>query len=127
MNYKKKPEKIIIDNLTNMGKLPPQALEIEEVVLGAIMLEKTSFDRANTLINENDFYTESHKEIYKAFKALSLVNSNIDMLTVANYLKTSLKSEICGGLSYVIGLTNNISSTANLETHCLILKQKRDI
>lgn len=117
-------QKIIIDDLINNGKIPPQAVDLETAVLGGCMLEKGAYDRAATLINSNDFYTDGHKLIFATMQELAAANKPIDILTVSNNLRDLGNLELVGGLFYISTLTNNVSSTANLETHCLIVKQK---
>jgi replicative DNA helicase len=106
------------------GKVPPQAKELEEAVLGAIMLEKSAFDTVVEILKPECFYTEGHQRIYKAMQALAQKSQPIDILTVVEELKTREELEIIGGPYYVTKLTNAVVSSANIETHSRIILQK---
>jgi replicative DNA helicase len=106
------------------GKLPPQAIELEEVVLGAIMLEKDALTAVIDILKPETFYKEIHQHIYQAIQDLFRKTEPVDMLTVTNQLKKNGKLEIVGGPYYITQLTNRISSAANIEYHARILMQK---
>lgn len=106
------------------GKVPPQAKELEEAVLGAIMLEKGAFDVVVELLKPECFYVEAHQRIYKAMQSLALKSIAIDMLTVVEELKFNGDLEIVGGPYYVTKLTNSVVSSANIEAHSRIVLQK---
>jgi replicative DNA helicase len=109
---------------TVYGKLPPQARELEEAVLGAIMLEKSAFDTIVEILKPECFYTDAHQIIFKAFQNLAQQSMPIDMLTVVEQLKKSEELEAVGGAYYVTKLTNAVVSTANIEAHARIILQK---
>ncbi|MFT4156117.1 replicative DNA helicase [Parafilimonas sp.] len=109
---------------TVYGKLPPQARELEEAVLGAIMLEKSAFDTVVEILKPECFYTDVHQRIFKAFQNLAQQSMPIDMLTVVEQLKTSEELEAVGGPYYITKLTNAVVSTANIEAHSRIILQK---
>jgi len=109
----------------NVGKIPPQEIEIEKAVLGAIMIEKDSLLDVIDILNINSFYLDSHIEIYKAIIQINERSESIDILTVSNQLKTNGKLELIGGDYYIAQLTNRISSAANIEFHARIIKQKQ--
>src|ERR1700754_1351719 len=113
-------------DLTTMvyGKLPPQAKDLEEAVLGAIMLEKSAFDTVVEILKPECFYVDSHQRIYRAMQGLQQKNQPIDILTVVEELRTREELEIVGGPYYVIKLTNMVGSSANIETHARIILQK---
>lgn len=123
---KKRRNKPQVD-LTTMvyGKIPPQAKELEEAVLGAIMLEKSAFD---TLIDTNlkpeCFYVEAHQLIFKAMQSMQQRGVPIDILTVVEELKRLEQLEIVGGAYFVSKLTNMVVSTANIDAHARIILQK---
>ena len=78
------------------GKLPPQARDLEEAVLGAIMLEKSAFDTIVEILKPECFYTDAHQRIFRAFQSLAQQSMPIDMLTVVEELKTKEElEEIC--------------------------------
>ncbi|HAS91578.1 MAG TPA: replicative DNA helicase [Clostridiales bacterium] len=106
------------------SKIPPQATDIEELVLGAVMLEKNAFKIANDKINSDVFYKESNRKIYLACENLNNKDLPIDILTVCNELKRINELEAVGGALYVSQLTNRIVSAQNIEFHCAILLQK---
>src|SRR5450432_3861261 len=99
------------------GKVPPQAKELEEAVLGAIMLEKSAFDTIIEILKPECFYTDAHKRIFRQFKSLAQQSMPIDMLTVVEELKTKEELEEAGGPYYITKLTNAVVSTANIEAH----------
>ncbi len=88
------------------GKVPPQAKELEEAVLGAIMLEKNAFDVTVELLKPECFYVEAHQRIFRAMQGLQQKNSPIDLLTVVEELKTREELDLIGGPYYVTKLTN---------------------
>jgi replicative DNA helicase len=106
------------------GKVPPQAKELEEAVLGAIMLEKGAFDVAVEIITPDTFYVDSHQRIFKAMKSLANKSQPIDIMTVVEQLRFSEELDLVGGPYYVTKLTNAVVSGANVEAHCRIMLQK---
>ncbi|MBS1761111.1 MAG: replicative DNA helicase [Bacteroidetes bacterium] len=106
------------------GKVPPQAKDLEEAVLGAIMLEKTAFDSAVKILKPECFYVEAHQRIFRAMQSLSTKNQPIDILTVAEELRFKEELEMVGGAYYVTKLTNAVVSSAHIEAHARIILQK---
>src|SRR5882762_556413 len=106
------------------GKVPPQAKELEEAVLGAIMLEKSAFDTVVEILKPECFYLEGHQRIYKAMQTLVHKSQPIDILTVAEELRTREELEMVGGPYYVTRLTNAVVSSAHIEAHARIILQK---
>src|SRR3990170_8969951 len=90
------------------GKVPPQAKDLEEAVLGAIMLEKGAFDSVVEILKPECFYVESHQRLYKAMQALAQKSQPIDIYTVVEELKTREELDIVGGPYYVTKLTNTV-------------------
>jgi replicative DNA helicase len=113
-------------DLNNMmyGKVPPQARDLEDAVLGAIMLEKSAFDTIVEILKPECFYTDAHQKIYKAMQSLAGNSMPIDLLTVVEELKKREELEIVGGAYYISKLTNSVVSSANIETHARIILQK---
>jgi replicative DNA helicase len=113
-------------DLTTMvyGKLPPQAKDLEEAVLGAIMLEKSAFDTVVEILKPECFYVEAHQQIYRAMQSLAQKSQPIDILTVVEELKRKEELEVIGGPYYVTKLTNMVVSTANIDAHSRIILQK---
>jgi len=106
------------------GKVPPQARDLEEAVLGAIMLEKSAFDTVIEILKPECFYVDAHQRIFTAFQNLAQKSLPIDILTVVEELKFSEELETVGGPYYVTKLTNAVVSTANIEAHSRIILQK---
>jgi replicative DNA helicase len=106
------------------GKVPPQARELEEAVLGAIMLEKSAFDTVVEILKPDCFYVDAHQRIFKAFQSLADQSQPIDILTVVEELKRKEELDTVGGPYYVTRLTNSVVSTANIEAHARIVLQK---
>ncbi len=122
---RKSRRKTSVDVSTMMyGKVPPQAKELEEAVLGAIMLEKTAFDTVIEILKPECFYVDAHQRIYNAFKALADKSMPIDLLTVVEELKFREELDMVGGPYYITKLTNSVVSSANIETHARIVLQK---
>ena len=106
------------------GKVPPQAKDLEEAVLGAIMLEKSAFDTIAEILKPECFYVEAHQRIFKCMQGLQQKSQPIDILTVVEELKSKSDLEIVGGPYFVTRLTNTVVSSANIEAHARIILQK---
>ena len=106
------------------GKIPPQAVDLEEAVLGASMLEQDAYLSIAHILKPEYFYKEAHQIIFRAIETLSGQNNPIDIITVADQLKQSGELDLVGGPYYITKLTNPISSAANIEYHSYILYQK---
>ena len=106
------------------GKVPPQAKDLEEAVLGAIMLEKSAFDTVVEILKPECFYVDSHQKVYKAMQGLAQKSQPIDILTVVEELRSREELEIVGGPYFVTKLTNAVVSAANIEAHSRIILQK---
>ena len=114
----------------NLGKLPPQALDLEEAVLGALMLEKNALTAVIEFLRPDHFYTEQHREIYQAIVDLFKASEPVDMRTVVAQLRKNAKLEVVGGAYYIAELTSKVSSAANIEYHARIIIEmaiKRDL
>lgn len=109
---------------SEVGKLPPQAIDIEEAVLGAMMLEKTAINDAIDILQPESFYKEGHQKIFAAIQQLFQDSQPIDILTVTSKLRTNGHLDIVGGPAYIAGLTNRVASSANIEFHARIIQQK---
>jgi replicative DNA helicase len=126
LNKDRKPRRKSSIDLSTMvyGKVPPQAKDLEEAVLGAIMLEKSAFDAVVEILKPECFYVDANQRIYKAMQGLQQKNQPIDILTVVEELRSRDELEIIGGPYYVTKLTNMVVSSANIETHSRIILQK---
>lgn len=106
------------------GKIPPQAVELEEAVLGAIMLEKDAVLQVIDLLKPESFYRDPHQKIYQAIVDLTSANKVIDMLTVTEELRRKKLIDEVGGPVYIAKLTSGVSSAAHVEFHARIVAQK---
>ncbi|MFK8103610.1 MAG: replicative DNA helicase [Saprospiraceae bacterium] len=106
------------------GKVQPQALPLEEAVLGAIMLDKDALPVILDILRSESFYSDAHQLIYKAMLRLFEKTQPIDLLTVTEELKKSGDIDTIGGPYYLVELTNRIASAANIEYHARIIAQK---
>lgn len=121
-NKRKKTE--LSFNPFDVGKLPPQAPDLEMAVLGAIMLEKKAINEVSDLLTADSFYVDAHSRIYAACIALNKRGNPIDILTVVNELKSRSELEIVGGAYYVSTLTNRVAGSYNIEYHSRVVQQK---
>lgn len=113
-------------NLTNIdiGKIPPQAIEMEEAVLGAILIEPNVFDKLNTILKPTSFYRREHEVIYEACKMLYDNMNPIDIITVPEQLRKMDGLDEVGGVSFITRLSARVSSSVHAEYHAQIVQQK---
>ncbi|WP_214071241.1 replicative DNA helicase [Mucilaginibacter sp. dw_454] len=109
---------------TGLGKLPPQAIDLEEAVLGALMLEKDALSSVIDILKPDVFYKDSHQRIFKTIQWLFEKTSPVDILTVTSQLRAQGELEMIGGAYYITELTNRVASAANIEYHSRIIIQK---
>ena len=106
------------------GKMPPQALELEEAVLGALMLERDALTNVIDILKPQSFYKDAHARIFHAIEQLFIRSEPVDILTVTQELKKTGELDIIGGAYYITQLTNRVASAANAEFHARIVAQK---
>lgn len=106
------------------GKLPPQAVDFEEAVLGAMMIDKKGIDEVIDILQPEAFYKPGNKAVFEAIDQLFVGNQPIDLLTVSAQLRKNGKLDIAGGDAYLVGLTQKISSSAHIEFHSRVILQK---
>ncbi|MFN5168704.1 MAG: replicative DNA helicase [Cyclobacteriaceae bacterium] len=116
-----KSKLLVRDISESLGKLPPQALDLEEAVLGALMLEKNALTAVVEFLRPEHFYSEQHQEIYNAIIDLFKSSEPVDMRTVVAQLRKNAKLDLIGGAYYVAELTSKVSSSANIEYHARII------
>jgi replicative DNA helicase len=105
-------------------KVPPQAIDVEMAVLGAMLIEKDAILKAIDIINDSDFYKEIHRQIFLAIHDLYIENQPVDLLTISQALKKNgLFSEV-GGASYLTSLINSVQTAANVEYYAYIIRDK---
>ncbi|EHQ30203.1 replicative DNA helicase [Mucilaginibacter paludis] len=109
---------------SGLGKLPPQATDLEEAVLGALMLEKDALSSVIDILKPEVFYRDSHQKIFQAIRTLFEKTSPVDILTVTSQLRMQGELEMIGGAYYITELTNRVASAANIEYHSRIIIQK---
>jgi replicative DNA helicase len=126
-NYrpKKKKSEINIGAVgLELGKVPPQAVDLEAAVLGASMLEKDVITDVMDILRPESFYKDAHQKIYTAIVNLSQRNEPVDIYTVTQELKRSEQLEEIGGAQYLSSLTLKVGSAANIDYHAKIVAQK---
>ncbi len=106
------------------GKLPPQAQELEDSVLGAIMIEKEAYGSVADLLRPEVFYKDQNRLVYEAIRALAAKDQPIDILSVVEKLKSQGTLDQAGGAVYLADLTRRVASTAHLRYHAQIVAQK---
>jgi len=111
-------------SLVDGGKLQPQAVDLEEAVLGAMMLEKNAVNEGIEILQPESFYKESHQKIFAAIMELFKQSEPIDILTVTNRLRKDGLLDEVGGPYYISQLTNKVASAANIQFHARIISQK---
>ncbi|MDO9260444.1 MAG: DnaB-like helicase N-terminal domain-containing protein, partial [Flavobacteriaceae bacterium] len=126
-NIKSQPVKNIktskVINLEK-GKIPPQAVDLEEAVLGAMMIDKKGVVEVIDLLHPEAFYKEAHQDIFSAIITLFHEAKPTDLLTVSNQLRTDGKLDKVGGDYFLVSLTQKVSSSAHIEYHARIILQK---
>jgi len=119
-----KNTKNITSTLDYADKIPPQAIDIEEAILGALMLENDAILQISGSIRPEMFYKDVHQKIYSGILELSLKGKQIDLMTVSEILRKNECLDEVGGPYYIAQLTNKVASASNIEYHSLILSEK---
>lgn len=112
---------LVRDLSESLGKLPPQALDLEEAVLGALMLEKNALTAVVEFLRPEHFYADAHNLVYTAIIDLFKASDPVDMRTVVSQLRKNGKLELVGGAYAIAELTSKVSSAANIEYHARII------
>ena len=120
--YKKGPNEAPKESAT--GKLPPHDTELEEIVLGALMLEKDAYMNVADILSPDAFYDPVHAKIYEAISTLGFNQRPIDMMTVAQQLRVNGTIDEVGGAVRLADITNKVYTAANVEFHAKIIQQK---
>jgi replicative DNA helicase len=123
-NYKKQTQAEDQDILESQGRIPPQAVEVEEAILGSMLIESEAATIALNLLKTDDFYKPGHRFIYDAMKSLHENGNALDMLTIETELSDQGHLDQIGGSGYLIDLTRAVTSAANIEYHCQIVIEK---
>ena len=109
---------------TSIGHVPPQDVEIEKALLGALLIDRDAFTVVSELISPETFWDPRHQKIYNAIQTLNIKELPVDYLTVMDELKREGTYEEVGAPAYIIGLTENVMSSAHIEHHASILRDK---
>lgn len=109
---------------STLGHVPPQSVDMEKVVLGALMIDTDAFSVISELLRPETFYDPRHQKIYHAIQTLNLNEQPVDMMTVCEELKREGTYEEVGAPTYIVDLTQLVASSANIEFHARILAQK---
>lgn len=118
------PGKKVTATLPDFGKVPPQAIDMEEAVLGAIMLEKEAVITILDILKPESFYKEANQKIFNAIKTISFREYPVDLYTVTEELRATNELESVGGPVYLTQLTSKVVSAAHVEYHARIVAQK---
>ena len=108
----------------SQGKLPPNAVDFEKLIIGSCLIDKNGLDHAVDLLSSEVFYDPRHQEIFKAIFYLFNNNHPVDLMTVIQELKRTEKLNAAGGDHYIIELTMGVSSSAHIEYHVRIVLEK---
>lgn len=107
-----------------VDKLPPQNLEAEQFILGAILIDNSALTTALELLTYEDFYKDSHKKIFMAMAELFNKNEPIDLITMTDYLRRINDLEAVGGSQYLTSLVTMVPTSANIKYHSMIVREK---
>ncbi len=119
------PYLMTAENLLKTDNIPPQSLEIEQAILGAMMIERSAIEKAQSILNAEDFYRHAHRVIYEAIIALNLRDEPVDLLTLQEQLRLTNQMEEAGGASYLLQLMDAVPSAANAEYYARAVEEKR--
>lgn len=122
--YKKDNFKNEATILEQEGRVPPQAVEVEEAVLGAMLIEHGAATIALQMLKPTDFYKPANRHIFETLSNLYERDNPLDLLTVENELRDNELLDICGGPTYLSDLTRSVSSAANIDYHAQIITEK---
>ena len=111
-------------NVDNIGKIPPQAIDLEQAVLGALMLDGEALSNSIEILRTESFYLNEHQKVFSAIEDLFNNAQPVDILTVTNQLRKNGELKKIGGPSFVSSLTERVASAANIEAHARIIAQK---
>ena len=124
-SVRRKKDNVNLDTLgLEMGNKPPQALDVEEAVLGALLVEPNCIDEAMDELTPSCFYGEKHRMVFEAMRALRLESVALDLLSVSQKLKAQGNLETVGGTMFLAQISQKIGAAAHIEYYIRILKQK---
>lgn len=123
-NIQRKRKPLNVPAELSLGKIQPQAVDLEEAVLGALMLEKDALTQVMDILTPASFYKDTHQLIYRAILDLTNESEPVDILTVTQQLKKKGELEIVGGAYYIAQLTSKVASASHIEYHARIISEK---
>jgi replicative DNA helicase len=109
---------------SQIDRLPPQNIEAEQSILGAILIDNEALPKALEIIGHDDFYKQSHRKIFHSMVELFDRNEPIDLITLTDYMKRSDDLDAVGGVSYLSSLVNMVPTAANIKYHSKIIREK---
>ena len=105
-------------------RIPPQSIDAEQAVLGAVLIENEAINIVSEFIAANDFYREAHRVIFSIMMNLYHEHEPIDLITIVDALKKEDKLESVGGIAYITSLANSVATAANVKYHAKIVSEK---
>ena len=108
-------------------RIPPQNIEAEQAVLGAMLIKKEAISAAAELLTGDDFYRHAHRLVFEAIITLNQANEAVDMITVTDRLKRDGELEKAGGIAFITALANAVPTAANVTFHARIVRQKSQL
>lgn len=112
------------EGIVLIDRVPPQNLEAEQSVLGALLIEREAISKVTEFLKPIDFYRDAHKVVFETILELYAKNDAIDLITVTEHLRKESKLEAAGGVSYVASLANSVPTAANVVYHARIIEEK---
>ena len=107
-----------------LDRVPPQNIEAEQSVLGAVLIEQSAIAKISDILTAEDFYREAHRLLYRAAMGLFERGEGIDFITVTDVLRRENSLEKVGGISYITSLANGIPTAANITFHAKLVQEK---
>ena len=123
-NTRRRSQSADVPQLSELGRLQPQATDLEEAVIGACLIEKDAFASISDILKPNSFYDSKHRLIFQAIQSLAGANNPVDILTVKNQLEKTGDLDNAGGVLYLTELSRRVLSSAHIEYHAHIIAQK---
>ena len=115
---------VINDMIIEHGKIPPQAIDLEEIVIGSCLLDARAYDEISNVLSPEIFYKTEHQLIFAAIQSMSLKNKKADIVTITNYLRQSGELDMVGGPYFIASTTDRVGTSANIKEHAYIILQK---
>ena len=112
-----------MEKIDGLGRIQPQAIDLEKAVLGAILLELEAFSKVIDILQPRHFYEPTHEIIFSAMIRLNNDSKPIDILTLSAILKETKQLEKVGGYVYIAELSSNVTSSANIKLHTRLISQ----